>query len=331
MSLSKETQPGLVKNLACAGTAACIADCLTFPLDTAKVILQVQGENMSVVSSGAPRYHGVFGTIRTIAREEGARRLYSGLVPGLHRQMCFSSIRLGGYDEVKKQYKGLIYNDINKKDNLFIRISSAITTGSVCVWFAQPTDVVKVRMQAQSKGVPNRYSGCIDAYRTIAKQEGVRHGLWKGVLPNTARTSIINVGEIVTYDMLKTNIISRNLLSDSLPCHFVAAFGAGFCATVVASPVDVIKTRFMNAEEGRYKGALDCAIKMFNENGFRTFYKGFTPSFIRLGSWNVATFVCYEQIKRLALEPRSTLRVSPLAKAHCDVNETRVQHFAQTE
>jgi Mitochondrial carrier protein len=45
------------------------------------------------------------------------------------------------------------------------------------VSFAQPTDVVKVRMQAAQTG--GRYAGCIDAYRTIAAQEGVR-GLWKG-------------------------------------------------------------------------------------------------------------------------------------------------------
>ncbi|XP_060079488.1 putative mitochondrial transporter UCP3 isoform X2 [Ylistrum balloti] len=291
MAVSKvQKPPSLFENLACAGTAACIADCMTFPLDTAKVLLQVQGEKSGLTSSGMSKYRGVFGTIRVVAREDGVRRLYKGLVPGLQRQMCFSSIRIGSYDEVKKQYKILIYSDTHKKDNFFIRIASAITTGTVCVWIAQPTDVVKVRMQAQNRGVPNRYSGCMDAYRTIARQEGIRHGLWRGLVPNMARTSIINVGEIVTYDVLKTAILSRNLLSDNFPCHFVAAFGAGFCATVIANPVDVIKTRFMNAEEGRYKGVIDCAIKVFNEDGFRTFYKGFTPSFVRLGSWNVATF-----------------------------------------
>lgn len=329
MSVSKQRKPDLLENLACAGTAACIADCLTFPLDTAKVLLMVQGEKLSPTQT--PKYRGVFGTIRVVIREDGPRRLYKGLVPGLQRQMCFSSIRLGSYDEVKKQYKKLIYNDTNRNDNLFIRISSAITTGSVCVWFAQPTDVVKVRMQAQTGGVPNRYSGCINAYLTIAKQDGIRRGLWKGMLPNMARTSIINVGEIVTYDILKSNIVSRNILSDNLPCHFLSAFGAGFCATIIANPVDVIKTRFMNAEEGRYKGVIDCAVKVFNENGFRTFYKGFTPSFVRLGSWNVATFVCYEQIKRLVLDPPSAIRVPKLAKAHCDVSEKRDQQAVLTE
>merc|ERR1712136_93542 len=41
------------------------------------------------------KYRGVIGTIMTITREEGARALYNGLVPGLQRQMCFASVRIG--------------------------------------------------------------------------------------------------------------------------------------------------------------------------------------------------------------------------------------------
>ena len=63
-------------------------------------------------------------------------------------------------------------------------------------------------------------------------------------------------------------------MNDTLPCHFVAAFGAGFCTTVIASPVDVVKTRFMNSSQGQYKGVFDCALKMYKEGGPIAFYKG---------------------------------------------------------
>ncbi|KAG9461370.1 hypothetical protein GDO78_017086, partial [Eleutherodactylus coqui] len=86
--------------------------------------------------------------------------------------------------------------------------------------------------------------------------------------------------------------------ADNLPCHFVAAFGAGFCTTIVASPVDVVKTRYMNSSAGQYKNALNCAFTMLFNEGSLAFYKGFVPAFLRLGSWNIVMFVSYEQLKR---------------------------------
>lgn len=63
------------------------------------------------------------------------------------------------------------------------RLLAGCTTGAMAVAFAQPTDVVKVRFQAEarSSGQARRYYSTIDAYKTIAKEEGV-HGLWKGTL-----------------------------------------------------------------------------------------------------------------------------------------------------
>lgn len=52
------------------------------------------------------RYRGVFGTISTMIRTEGPRSLYNGLVAGLQRQLCFASIRIGLYDNVKNFYTG---------------------------------------------------------------------------------------------------------------------------------------------------------------------------------------------------------------------------------
>lgn len=60
-----------------------------------------------------------------------------------------------------------------------IRIFAGVTTGALSVSLAQPTDVVKVRMQAQFGANKGRYSGTMDAYRTIYKTEGMK-GLWRG-------------------------------------------------------------------------------------------------------------------------------------------------------
>ena len=50
------------------------------------------------VLGGANR--GVAATLSHIVRSEGATALYSGIVPGLQRQMAFSAIRIGAYERV---------------------------------------------------------------------------------------------------------------------------------------------------------------------------------------------------------------------------------------
>ena len=46
------------------------------------------------------------------------------------------------------------------------------------------------------------------------------------------------------YDAAKDGLIASGYFVDGIPCHFTAAVTAGFCATLLASPVDVIKTRY---------------------------------------------------------------------------------------
>ncbi|XP_073344291.1 dicarboxylate carrier UCP2-like [Pagrus major] len=291
-----DVAPTAVVKIFSAGTAGCVADLVTFPLDTAKVRLQIQGECRPSLNVQKNRYRGVFGTIFTMVKTEGPRSLYSGLVAGLHRQMGFASVRIGLYDTMKQ-----FYSRGSESAGLGTRLLAGCTTGAMAVAFAQPTDVVKVRFQAQVRlpesGSVQRYSGTLDAYKTIARDEGVK-GLWKGCLPNIARNAIVNCSELVTYDIIKELILKNNLMTDNMPCHFTAGFAAGFCTTIVASPVDVVKTRYMNSVPGQYSGAMNCALTMLFNEGPTAFYKGFMPAFLRLGSWNIVMFVSYEQIKR---------------------------------
>jgi len=282
--------PSLGVQLGTAGLAACIADMFTFPLDTTKVRLQIQGEG----GVAAVQSSGVLRTLANIVKYEGVTALYSGIVPGLQRQMAFSAIRIGAYETVRESYREMT----GARDGLQmlgVRIAAGVTTGTLAILVAQPTDVVKVRMQAAGKN--NQYKGVVDAYLSIARQEGFKSGLYRGTMPNIARNCIINVGETVVYDAAKEYIINSKLMVDGIQCHLASAVVAGVTATLVASPVDVVKTRFMNSPSGKYRGALHCAISTARSEGFLAFYKGFNASCLRLVSWNIALWLSYEQLK----------------------------------
>merc|ERR1712042_300253 len=57
-----------------------------------------------------------------------------------------------------------------------VKILASCTTASTAVLLFQPTEVVKIRMQAA--GAQQVYAGAAAAYSTIARCEGIK-GLWK--------------------------------------------------------------------------------------------------------------------------------------------------------
>lgn len=275
--------------------AACFAEACTLPLDTAKVRLQLQKKAVEGDGIGLPKYRGLLGTVGTIAKEEGIASLWKGIVPGLHRQCIYGGLRIGMYEPVKNLYIG---KDHVGDVPLTKKILAALTTGALAITVANPTDLVKVRLQAEGKlpaGVPRRYSGALNAYSTIVKQEGVR-ALWTGLGPNIGRNAIINAAELASYDQVKEAILKIPGFTDNVVTHLIAGLGAGFFAVCVGSPVDVVKSRMMG--DSAYKNTLDCFVKTLKNDGPLAFYKGFIPNFGRLGSWNVIMFLTLEQAKK---------------------------------
>ncbi|CAK8541834.1 unnamed protein product [Lathyrus sativus] len=275
--------------------SACFAEICTIPLDTAKVRLQLQKQAVAGDTINLPKYKGMLGTVGTIAREEGLSALWKGIVPGLHRQCLYGGLRIGLYEPVKNLYVG---KDHVGDTPLVKKILAALTTGAVAIAVANPTDLVKVRLQAEGKlppGVPRRYTGSLNAYSTIVKQEGVK-ALWTGIGPNVARNAIINAAELASYDQVKETILKIPGFTDNVVTHLLSGLGAGFFAVCIGSPVDVVKSRMMG--DSSYKSTIDCFVKTLKNDGPLAFYKGFIPNFGRLGSWNVIMFLTLEQTKK---------------------------------
>jgi len=281
----------------CGGAAACWAEVCTLPLDTCKVRLQIQG---ALPPGTAPKYSGMFHCFTTIMKEEGPQGLWKGLVPGLLRQCVFATLRIGLYEHVRN-----FYHTGTGDPPLYKKIAAGLTTGCIGISIASPTDLVKIRLQAEGRlppGVPRRYNGTIDAFRKILANEGIK-GFWKGVGPNIVRNSIINAAELATYDQAKQTALKTFHLKDNLSTHLICGMTAGFVATVCGSPADVVKTRVMNQKIGpdgsrEYRTAIHCLTKIVRTEGPMALYKGFWPNFGRIGTWNIVMFLTFEQLKK---------------------------------
>lgn len=137
--------------------------------------------------------------------------------------------------------------------------------------------------------------------------------LFKGIL--------MTVGQLAFYDEVKTQLLKTGYFKENVVTHFTAAVSAASAATVITMPLDVLKTRLMNAKPGEYAGTflicykthkmliynikldfigiLDCFKDIMKNSGAGGFFKGTTPAFIRLGPHTVITFLFLEQLKKL--------------------------------
>lgn len=163
-------------------------------------------------------------------------------------------------------------------------------------------------MQGDAALAPDQrrnYKHAIDGLVRMTREEGVR-SLFRGVWPNSMRAVLMTASQLASYDSFKGQLIERTALADDLTTHFLASVAAGFVATTICSPVDVVKTRIMSATPeaaARAKSAgqsLSGRIVMVTRrDGVGWMFRGWLPSFMRLGPHTVATFLFLEQHKKL--------------------------------
>ncbi|EAX11802.1 solute carrier family 25 member 14 [Homo sapiens] len=309
------------------GLASIVAEFGTFPVDLTKTRLQVQGQSIDARFKEI-KYRGMFHALFRICKEEGVLALYSGIAPALLRQASYGTIKIGIYQSLKR-----LFVERLEDETLLINMICGVVSGVISSTIANPTDVLKIRMQAQG----SLFQGSmIGSFIDIYQQEGTR-GLWRclcskavtgcvlwlmpvipalweanaggsleGVVPTAQRAAIVVGVELPVYDITKKHLILSGMMGDTILTHFVSSFTCGLAGALASNPVDVVRTRMMNQRAivghvDLYKGTVDGILKMWKHEGFFALYKGFWPNWLRLGPWNIIFFITYEQLKRLQI------------------------------
>ncbi|XP_063240890.1 uncharacterized protein LOC134541398 [Bacillus rossius redtenbacheri] len=265
------------------GVASAGAACCTHPLDLIKVHLQTQQEGKL---SAARLALG-------IARRQGLLALYNGLSASLLRQLTYSTTRFGIY-EVVKQAVSPTGTDIP----FVARVGIASVAGAAGGFVGTPGDMINVRMQNDIKLPPEarrNYKHALDGLARVWREEGVAR-LFSGASAATSRAVLMTVGQLSFYDQVKAFLLARGF-SDGLGTHFLSSLTAGAVATTLTQPLDVLKTRTMNAKPGEFQGLWSIVVYTARL-GPLGFFKGYVPAFVRLGPHTILTFVFMEQLRQ---------------------------------
>ena len=268
-----------------------LVHCMVLTFTVVKVRLQTR-------SSGDPK--SMFGTFVRVFRTQGIFGLYNGLSAALLRQLTYSTVRFGVYEELKARYAPIRTPQNPKAQpslpTLLIMSSSAGLLGGVA---GNPGDVLNVRMQSDFAKAPEKrrnYKHAIDGLFRMVREEGGA-SLFRGVGPNAGRAVLMTSSQLASYDVFKRICLERFSMPDNFITHFTSSLAAGFVATTVCSPVDVIKTRIMSA--GGKVGVPALLRDAARSEGWLWVFRGWVPSFIRLGPQTIATMVFFEQHKKV--------------------------------
>jgi solute carrier family 25 (adenine nucleotide translocator) protein 4/5/6/31 len=183
-------------NMASGGMAGAGSLCIVYPLDYARTRLA------SDVGSGKRDFNGLGDCLmKTASGPKGPLALYNGFGVSVAGIIPYRGVYFGMYDTLRAK-------NPYKADKGFLGVASKFVVAqftAICAGYASyPMDTVRRRLQMQSEKPKEQwtYSGTIDCFGKIMKNEGVT-ALFKGAGANALRT-VGSAMVLVLYDSMKT-------------------------------------------------------------------------------------------------------------------------------
>ena len=276
----------MCKNMFATGFCISTAVVVFNPLDCLRIRWQVVDRSVSTTT--------MTGFARHIINREG---LIRGLwAPGLGSNAVGAAmargIGMGCYPAVRELVVG---NDGEK--NAATMFLAGIIAGGLGYGLSTPMWQIKTRLQA-SVGVSNPpFSNTFQAFPKIISEGGLR-GLYRGAGPLIVRGALMNSGNTLGYDFAKTYNRKHRVLNEGFALHVSASVFAAFLSTKFSIPADFVMTKYQTSTQ--YSSVLSLVTDIFkNDGGFRAFFRGWVPLFVRVAPVYIFYLPLYEQVRLL--------------------------------
>lgn len=218
-----------------------------FPLDMLKTRLQYS------------RNKSTLGITSEIWTREGPRGFYRGLAANLAGVTPEKAIKLAVNDYARDYFAKRLGIPDGMLPLKFGMLAGALA-GFCQVLATNPMEMVKIQMQLQTQ----KDGRVLKSTWQVVKELGPR-GMYRGTLTTWMRDIPFSIVFFSSYAVLKERTSSS----------FVSGLLAGCLASAMATPMDVIKTRYQSERNGRR--ILDLYKETFKREGLHAFFKGVLP------------------------------------------------------
>lgn len=275
------------------------------PFDTIKVRMQ---------TAEYGRFRGPLDCLLQTIRKEGIFGLYKGASPPLVGWMVMDSIMLGSLSVYRRLLLENVWTNRMFVDEETIKKNTlpsvghgfaGMAAGATVSFVAAPVEHVKARLQIQyaAKKADRLYSGPIDCTKKLLKYHGIP-GLWHGLSATLIFRSFFFFWW-GSYDVLSRWFKDHTKMSTPA----INFWAGGLSAQVfwlTTYPTDVVKQRVMvdplggglNDGTRQFPRWKDAARAVYREGGYRAFWRGFVPCFLRAFPANAAALVAFEGVMR---------------------------------
>ncbi|EEP75402.1 conserved hypothetical protein [Uncinocarpus reesii 1704] len=188
---------------------------------------------------------------------------------------------------------------------------AGVFSGIAKLSVGHPFDTIKVRLQTTKSA---RFSGPVDCLLQTIRKEGVT-ALYKGATPPLMGWMVMDsVFDIMAFRDFTMGFPPRSSSDHSssfggLSAPAINFWAGGLSAQVfwiTSYPSDVVKQRIMtdplggglNDGERKFHRWRDAAIAVGRENGWRGYWRGFLPCFLRAFPANAMALVAFEAVMR---------------------------------
>lgn len=173
--------------------------------------------------------------------------------------------------------------------------------GSTGDFIMHSLDTVKTRQQGDPN-FPSKYSSLGRSYYTIWRQEGIRRGLYGGLIPALGGSFPGTVMFFGTYEYSKRFLIDHGMHHNL--SYLCAGFLGDLAASIVYVPSEVLKTRLQlqgqynnpHFKSGyNYRGTVDAARTLVRTEGMAALFYGYKATLYRDLPFSALQFMFWEQ------------------------------------
>ena len=281
------------------GVSAAVSKTLAAPIELIKLRLQ----NMdAMLKSGALEvpYKGIGDVASRVTKEEGVKALWKGNFTNVLRYFPTQALNFSLKDYFKR-----LFGKSKEKDGYWIwfagNLASGGAAGSVSLLFVYSLDYARTRLtndlKSAKKGGQKQFNGIFDVYKKTLATDGIA-GLYRGFVISCVGIIIYRGLYFGVYDSIKPALPKD--MKDNLFVNFLLGWGVTVGAGLASYPIDTVRRRMMmtSGEGEKYKGSIDCAVKIVASEGWKSLFKGAAANILR-GVAGAGVLALYDRLQVL--------------------------------